>query len=216
MILYYNFDETSGVTLNDQVGSVDGELKDGSLVNVDGVVDKAWRFDDTKVQIDQSLGTVSNISLSIWVKKFDDDRCSIAVDSNTSNFGTGLWFEDRDGATYGLRIGHQSSGTDLNTQTRIPNDGEWHHVVFIAASDEARIYLDGVSIGNNSGTHSSGAYGSALELAYNGSASVYGNCALDEARWFNKKLSQAEVTALYKNPDRFYWWYNGTTWVAGD
>ena len=216
MILYYNFDETSGVTLNDQVGSVDGELKDGSLVNVDGVVDKAWRFDDTKVQIDQSLGTVSNISLSIWVKKFDDDRCSIAIDSNTSNFGTGLWFEDRDGATYGLRIGHQSSGTDLNTQTRIPNDGEWHHVVFIAGSDEARIYLDGVSIGNNSGTHSSGAYGSALELAYNGSASVYGNCALDEARWFNKKLSQAEVTALYKNPDRFYWWYNGTTWVAGD
>ena len=91
-----------------------------------------------------------------------------------------------------------------------------HHVVFIAGSDEARIYLDGVSIGNNSGTHSSGAYGSALELAYNGSASVYGNCALDEARWFNKKLSQAEVTALYKNPDRFYWWYNGTTWVAGD
>ena len=65
MILYYNFDETSGVTLNDQVGSVDGELKDGSLVNVDGVVGKGWRFDDTKVQIDQSLGTVSNISLSI-------------------------------------------------------------------------------------------------------------------------------------------------------
>lgn len=215
MILQYNFDETSGVTLNDQVGSVDGELKDGSLVNVDGVVGKGWRFDDTKVQIDQSLGTVSNISLSIWVKKFDGDRCPIAIDSSTSNFGTGLWFEDAVGSL-GLRIGHQSSGTDLNTQTSIPQDGEFHHLVFIAGSDEARIYLDGVSIGNNSGTHSSGAYGGALELAYNGSSSIYGNCALDEARWFNKKLSQAEVTALYNNPDRFYWWYDGTNWVVGD
>ena len=46
--------------------------------------------------------------------------------------------------------------------------------------------------------------------------SVYGNCALDEARWFNKRLSQEEVTALYNNPDKFYWWYDGTNWVVGD
>ena len=202
-VLRYDFEETSGVTLNDKIGSKDGELKDGSLVSVDGASDTSngWRFDDTKVQIDQSLGTVSNISLSIWVKKFDGDRCPIAIDSSTSNFGTGLWFEDAVGSL-GLRIGHQSSGTDLNTQTSIPQDGEWHHVVFIAGSDEARIYLDGVSIGNNSGSHSSGAYGGAVDLAYNGSSSAYGNCALDHAIWFNKKLSQSEVTSLYNADEK--------------
>jgi hypothetical protein len=202
-VLRYDFEETSGTTLNDKIGSKDGTLQDGSLVSVDGASDTSngWRFDDTKVQIDQSLGTVSNISLSIWVKKFDGDRCPIAIDSSTSNFGTGLWFEDAVGSL-GLRIGHQSSGTDLNSTTSIPQDGEWHHVVFIAASDEARIYLDGVSVGNNSGTHSSGAYGGALELAYNGSSSAYGNCALDHAIWFNKKLSQSEVTSLYNADEK--------------
>ena len=88
--------------------------------------------------------------------------------------------------------------------------------MFNAWSGGSEIYLDGTLLANsNTGSHSSGAYGGALELAYNGSSSAYGNCALDEARWFNKRLSQAEVTALYKNPDRFYWWYNGTDWVAG-
>ena len=221
MILQYNFDETSGVTLNDQVGSVDGELKDGSLVNVDGVVGKGWRFDDTKVQIDQSLGTVSSVALSIWVKKFDGNRCPIAIDSSTSNFGNGLWFEDAVGSL-GLRIGHQagSNGTDCNTTTSIPQDGEFHHVVFNAWSGGSEIYLDGTLLPNsNTSSHDSGdAYGGALELAYNGgsSPSVYGNCALDEARWFNKRLSQEEVTALYNNPDKFYWWYDGTNWVVGD
>ena len=206
-VLRYDFEETSGVTLNDKIGSKDGELKDGSLVSVDGASDTSngWRFDYNKVQIDQILGTVSNISLSIWVKKFDGDRCPIAIDSSTSNFGNGVWFEDAVGSL-GLRIGHQSGGggTDCNTTTSIPQDGEFHHVVFNAWSGGAEIYLDGTLLANsNTGSHSSGdAYGGALELAYNGSSSAYGNCALDHAIWFNKKLSQSEVTSLYNADEK--------------
>ena len=130
----YDFEETSGTTLDDKVGSIDGTASGGIDQTNVGVFGSgnAWKFDGTdgKVEIEQTFGTVSAISCSVWIKRFGTDRCSIAVDSSTSNFGTGLWFEDRDGASYGLRIGHQSSGDDVNTQTRIPADDEYHHVVF--------------------------------------------------------------------------------------
>ena len=199
-IVRYDFEETSGTTLNDKVGSIDGTASGGVDITNTGVfgVGNAWKFDGSndKVAVTQTFGTVSAISCSVWIKRYGTADCPIAMDSNTSNFGTGIWFHDHN--TLGLRLGHQSSGDDVNTGTHIPDDGNWHHVVFMAYSTGGEIYLDNVQLGDVSTTgHSSGAYGSSLNIAYNAHDSHYGNCEISEMIFYNKKLSTSEISALY-------------------
>lgn len=199
-IVRYDFEETSGTTLNDKVGSIDGTASGGVDITNTGVfgTGNAWKFDggDDKVTIEQTFGTVSAISCSVWIKKLSTADCPIVVDSGTSNFGTGLWFQDHN--TLGIRIGHQVSGDDVNTGVHIPVDGNWHHVVFMAYSTGGEIYLDNLQLGDVSTTgHSSGAYGSSLNIAYNGSSGNYGNCEIAEMIFYNKKLSTSEISTLY-------------------
>ena len=189
----YNFDELSGITLYDRVGSTPG-VNDGALVfDSAGIALYGYYFDGTatvNITTGHSYGT-NDLSGSVWIKPH-----SLSSD-----------FRILSGATGGMLVGYQAAGTglwmgivggSLSTPTTMNlNINAWNHVCwsYDQTANEVTWWI-------NASTEAAAAFTQEFTAATNmiggsGYGSYFVGVMDDLFLWNGTKMAQARVDSLY-------------------
>src|SRR5699024_8137220 len=176
----------------DSAGYNDGTIH-GDPQFVQGVSGQALSFDgvDDYVRVYNStvnIDTTKEFSVSAWVKATDnggDHSVLTLLGGNQSRFDL------TNGPTY---IYRDDSGS-YHTR-RLPGatlDDQWHHVVWVISNSVFYGYVDGVLVGQaNIPNPSTGSFGT-LDFAKAAGSSENLNGLIDEARIYNRALSEQEI-----------------------
>src|SRR3989338_8208125 len=225
--LYQSYDP--GIQVSDlQKGLVgqwkmDGNAKDstpnsnhgtvtGATLTTDrkGQANKAYSFNGSTDYIDagdtNSDVTTAGVSVTAWVK-FTSDAAGVdyGIVSKKTGFtdasGYFLIYENNQlyfnvGFSGGYReLAGEASGANLGTG--------WKHVVGTTDGTNMYIYVDGVQTNTRSDTNANiAANAQTLRIGETGFGARYWlNGSIDDARVYNRALSQVEITALYQSYD---------------
>lgn len=207
IISYWNFDETSGSTFADQVGSNDGTWTDGvdndfSGESVSGYFGNGILLDGVDDRINfgsnASIDSVVPLTVCMWVNPvtFGSGYKNLITKSN--NGGSDGWDFYTGSGAVGLSTwngGYKQPG-GLAT-------GSWQHVCVTwdgsAGPGGIDNYLDGTHLPNAGASWgaSGGDDANALVLGQRIGGSLGLNGNFDELRVYNRKLTDADIAALY-------------------
>lgn len=192
--------------------TVSGKLGQG--VAFDGV-DDYFRISNTSLF---NLAAASDYTWAFWIKpgSFEEfNTAYIQVENATTD-----WFGIIPHTTSNTSFGPVTAGisatwtsggsnyTTRNTTDNVLRLGEWHHVVVKYDASQAQvsrlqIYVDGIDQTNTSDDRSSGTlvdlndWGSVL-IGWSEVAGEQYNGTIDDFRFYNRLLSQSEITRLYQ------------------
>lgn len=209
-------------------------------IETDGKIAKAQDFDGTDDRID--VGDTSTFkflhgaldtsgfktTVSMWVKMptIGDDLFVLVGDDATSSGNVGIWvaIDNRSSIPYVRRIRYTitygSSGNYVVNYTSadeaFPNDGAWHHLVFVydqaLASQNLKIYLDGALdlTGNKTGNTPSTADSTyALDIGAEGTGNYTFDGIMDELRISDTNRSAAWIKTAYNSGNDSLWTWGG-------
>lgn len=193
--------------VNDSVGSNTGTLHGGTYVP--GRVGQAFSFDGSTAQYvsvphASSLDIFGNHSIAFWVKP------NALPTAGTSYHLVSKWTNgyeykkvsiDSDGKVSYFLYGTTASSGVTSATALTP--GVWTHVVATYDGANMKIYLNGVQDASIAAAGDVGDGTGALYLGYDpdtapylAGGEAYFNGLLDEVGWYNRTLSQTEVTSL--------------------
>ncbi|MBT4597377.1 MAG: LamG domain-containing protein, partial [Candidatus Diapherotrites archaeon] len=155
-----------------------------------------------------SFADTDNFTLSFWYK---------GSDSQSSGFGAPIFGRNNGDiyATFSMDDGyvvykHYDGGwVTLDSSSQI-NDNKWHHVVFVNHPNETGdLYVDGVkeADGESTSISNSSRYFTISSMMFgtiNGADAHYTQGDIDEVAIWNKALTSAEVTDLYKSQAGYF------------
>lgn len=171
------------------------EYKDSKRIITSPASASYWDFDGTNDYVQMpTIPTGYTFAVSMWVRKDASGRMAFMVDNDTN----GIWLEDADISNVRLRVGHSQSGSDFDTNTTFPVDGNFHHLVFNVGTPN-QIWLDGVSLGTG-GTANSTSTNWIPSMGARKSSSTtdrFLNGAMSKVGIWDRKLTDAEVASLY-------------------
>ena len=196
---YYDFDETSGTTVNDQVGTNDGTHSAGVTVNQTGKIDKCILLggESAPPVLDiPSDGYSTSWSFSLWMKKASGgDSASQRILEGEGGSNPVFTFESTSATELTIYGGGGATQWDTGW---VPTNGTWYHVVYVmdtAGTNTQYLYINGSeeATQNNTRTHT----GSNWVVGNNssGTRTFAGN--IDELGFWDKALSAAEASELY-------------------
>jgi hypothetical protein len=178
----------------------------------DGFGNASRAFDgvDDYVEIADFAHSLSNLTCMCWVKTSDTNFKSLFSHWDTN--GKRSWIMQLD-STGGLLCGVTESGGGgfkiYYTQSDTIADGTWHHCAFSFASNDLRLYIDGVRItdlGNFGDATVINIYNTSsniligASLATGSTAShVDGNIA--DCRIYDATLTQSQISDIYNGTD---------------
>ncbi len=207
LISYYNFEETSGTTVYDQVGSNNG-TNVGCTINQTGKVDKCYDFDgvNDKVTISNSIAGQDSVTISAWVNldNLTSGDNGVIGDWDDGTGRTFLLFKDDVGAVSGndrwrVLFADSTSASFGIDGIDVAQTGQWVHLVASYNRDDViNLWVDGVkksSVAVNDYPLNSG-YD--LEIGNTGGTRWF-NGKIDEVGIWNRALSSTEVSKLYNN-----------------
>lgn len=155
-------------------------------------------------------GALKTFSISLWFQtSTTSEQMLVSTSASSSNAGINLNLQSNGYLIFQMSDGSSNTGY-MQHQTDM-SDGDWHHVVVTyssaGGSNDATtsFYLDGTDItssvasGNSWSQGSGSTFSSISHLAlgrWPASSLYYLNGKLDQVRFFNKALSQSEVTTL--------------------
>lgn len=218
LVAHWPLDEAGG----DAAGDATGHGNDGTLVGpawTGGRIDGGLRFDgaDDYVAIQHlkydQVGAIEAVSVAFWLKTTSEGHSAIVDFDRSEYWSAGLDFLPNSSAFGKLSWDTtDSAGTiqDMSSSARV-DDGAWHHVVMVfdAAADRKRIYIDGaldsqhnahganVRLGSGAtrygflgdGSEANGFDGDRNNLFYEGN--------LDDVRIYHRVLSDLEIDDLF-------------------
>lgn len=213
---WWRFEETSGSTVADEVGSNDGTVF-GANLDVAGQVGSGASFDGVDDYI--NVGSLSGLSwggsngFTVEMLVNTTDSTSDAMffgainTSGTTFLNQGSW--SRTGGFLTFAMAHPGTSNSNRKITRGSTaadsiaDGAWHHLAFVAPGGTAalKIYLDGVDdtgLVRENASVSATSFPSSLFLCarnFNGSASDFNEAIQDEVAIYDKALSAARILA---------------------
>jgi hypothetical protein len=215
-VAQWHFDELSGTTAYDSIGSVNGTLLGSAVFVADGISGNAVNLTISGsglVNMGDNFGfTNSDFSVVAWAKVAADDTTDnytvvskhwtthlvgyvLGINYNEGGYGadTKAWFYD----------GGMPSQSPISTTT--VNDGQWHQIVGVYDKDgNAQIYVDGggvedfkasVPIGSSTAPFLVGGmyrYDNTLYPLFNG--------LVDEVQLYDHALTSDEVQYLFEHP----------------
>jgi hypothetical protein len=153
---------------------------------------------------DYAVGTVGDLSgqnafsASLWFRyqgTIGTTHIPISGGSSTSNRWY-LWLKNATTFQYGIA----SDFPEWTTSSM--SDGQWYHVALVHDGTSATVYLNGSSLGSNTGVTSANQswIGTNFNIGrYGAGASYYWNGWIDEVSVFNRALTSSEVTNIYSN-----------------
>ncbi len=211
LVSWWKFDETSGTTAADSVGS-----NDGTLVNFDAAT--AWTNDtpgaassgafyfdgvDDIVNCGSSFSSVSNaMTAELWIKR---RAITGSFDSFLSKYQNNdyRWYlrmiDSGKMIAYGRTGGTSIFGGDLNSTEYIYSN-VWHHIVLTTSADSNCCwYVDGLLAGSQTmGTASLVNSGNLLIGSYINAVNAPIGALIDDVRIYNRALTAEEVLQNYR------------------
>lgn len=220
IIGWWPFDETSGTTATDIIGSEKHGTLNGSFTfassGSSAVVGRGLSFDGVDDYV--SMGDIdaleaSDVSFSLWLKldSISVDQEIIAKGDHTTNEAFFMWYDPVSGGT------PDAGGTNTNTLTLYTYDGSvdiwisassnildnfvWNHIVAVIdkSNDTVSLYVNGVHEVSHSEPFNGILAGTkAFIVGTDSPASTnYLSGMVDDLRIYDYALSAAEVSALY-------------------
>jgi len=219
LVARWKLDETAGIVAADFTGNGhDGAVSGGPTWNTYGYLEGGLTLDGTddyvnvpsSGQFDVGAGT---FSVSAWIKLADDKSLVSAADAyvilnrgSPSNGRPGFRFALRGntgGSVYNglvLTLYTGTSSVDVipgSDQRALLGDHGWHLVTATRdGSGVGQLYIDGVNVASQTGRGQSISDGNALNLQIGQDSSVRFKGTLDDARFYGRALSAAEVQRL--------------------
>lgn len=208
LIAYYKLDEISGPVI-DSIKGLHNGTNNGGTTNVDGIINKSYYFTGNQ-----------NVSLPTGYGVFDNNEWTINLWTKMTNFGSNALMLKLDGeARIQLNEGAGKPRFEVNgggsiIAPYIPQLEQWVMITLRQNSTGRTMFYNGTMVGTNSETavaeDGTGipAFGS-LTAGFNGT--------YDEIGFWNRSLSDSEITTLYAGGDGmsyttgyFYFIYNSS------
>lgn len=168
-----------------------------------GKIGQAMNFDGTD---DCVIGNASPVSgfpftLAAWAKIGTGGRVLAISDSSAA--GQRVW-NIYTGATYaGMEFREDAGATNyFLTGTTSINDGQWHHIVGVFASDtDKRLYVDSILEASStvSKEWNAGADRYSIGCRADSGPDNYFDGSIDDARVYNRELSITEIRKLFNS-----------------
>lgn len=158
-------------------------------------------FNGTSAKVASSVwsSAINTISMGAWFKtrNYRQNRQPIVSNGNGDVGGGGYALvvsgdTSTDGSLYLLN--HNTAWISLGAKVQ---DDKWHHIILtIDASDNTKVYLDGVQI-FSAGSQTLGNPATNSYVGTDNTASGWFNGFIDEVRFYTRALSATEVTDLF-------------------
>ena len=194
----YNF------TKNDYPNGYNGTIS-GATWNSSGYFEFDGSNDFIEIPTSTSFTSAYNFSIAIWINpiSFGSDRMITSLFGSAQDFKFDIRFNQTNG-NIRFMVAQPSGGyvssQDLTTTNTI-STSTYHHVVFVYDNDndKMQIYIDGAldstKTGASAGTNTS--ITEPIMIGKREDLGFYSNIKLTDYRFYDKALTQAEVTALY-------------------
>jgi len=221
LVGWWKFDEGSGTVAVDSSGNgLSGVINGNPTWGTNGPFDQSnyLLFDGTNDWVDinsvpQGKFLFANYTIAMWFR-VDGGSGQRDLFGATNNVGDhGILLEHGHGqAPNGIRYinrspfapGGMGAPEEIYTPpTVIVNDGSWHHLAAVRASDTSRLlYVDGVQVGSN--TNNLPAFTAPARVVlgvckYSWLARWW-NGGIDDVRIYNRALSSVEIAQLAGSP----------------
>jgi hypothetical protein len=198
LVGWWRLDEGSGTVAGDNSGNANSGTITGAAW-VTGKYGQALNFDGTTryVSIPSiDIGT-GDITISVWVKFTNSPNSGII--SNMQSTGTGYLLQTNGGNKFTFSLGKAWVWTSISSNI-VYNDGLFHNVVALRQSGNMVLFVDGVRQSgtaiNNVNTTTQAPL--AMGRAYADLNQNYFNGVIDEAKIFNRALSETEIQADFQ------------------
>jgi hypothetical protein len=202
LVSYYKFDETSGTTANDSVGSNHGTLSNARIFtrSTDGKIRTGADFRGGNDSLDSSTLGSGILSFGGWIHIESLSSQSIPLCVVDSGSNTRKWFIQL--TTGGkFRVAGFTTSFQYVDSNSTYSVGGIHHVVFVKENSSVfKLYINGVLEGTLNQTltvPTNPIFRAGAGMATNGALTEYHNGWIDECFVFNRALSATEVTQLY-------------------
>jgi len=213
LILYYSFNQNSGLLVNDESGFGQSGIAVGNPVwTGEGIHGGALLLDgvDDHVVISSNPTTSSNYTVSLWFNSFSSNNYSgrqlfsmnrrYQIGLDTVSDSTRLYSFAMNKFHYGY------SGISVLSDSVAINEGEWHHVVLAVSATQTNLsfYLDGDLVGSGSGGGSVNNGNLDVLIGAMNNDPTYGpryfwHGLIDEVRVYDRTLDQLEISNLWAN-----------------
>ena len=206
--LYWNLNETTGISVKDSIGNADGTVGSGVTLNQNGAASetgKAANFsgldDNSQIKSDENnlldtSGFGDNYSTSLWVKPTTITGTQVLYTFNDSGSSLVTQMRLQDGQVKIL-----GGGILLKADTSLVAN-QWHHILVVREDSDTRIFLDGkLDVSHTDSNSESLAIDVDARLSIGGSSSEQfvenfdGN--IDEFILYDSSLSNQDVEKLY-------------------
>ena len=208
LITAYSFNETTGTTAYDAVGTKNGTFmvspswssgQFGNAVLLDG----GSTTGDYVDLPDGIVAGLTNFSISTWVYLNNQtDTWSRIFDFGTSTTNY-MFITPRNGTTNAVRFAIRTNATaeQVISGTSFITSLAWHHIVVTLQGGTGTLYVDGVAVGTNAAMTLTPNNLGNTTLNYIGESQFTGDNTLagkvDEFRIYNTALSLNDVKTLY-------------------
>ncbi len=184
---------------------------DGILQNaptwVTGIVNQGIQLNGTTQYLSTGLSSTAPqvFTIEIWFKTTTSSGGRLMGFGSSSTGASGtldrhLYLDNAGHVIWGVT----SSGNQTVTTTATYNDGSWHHVAASLGSGGLLLNVDGVRQGTNQSITSASSYSGYWRIGYDNLAgwtsapsSNYLAASVDEARVYNRQLTDQEITNDY-------------------
>jgi len=210
MVAWYPLDEKSvSVRAEDIVWDRDGYFQ--GTTAIPGMVGGARRFNGVSDYIavpsaaQHKFGT-GDFSVDLWVRSTAGNGLQVMLDKRDGTGGSRGFSVFLGNGTLGFQLGDGFGFTNYGRPGFFA-DGQWHHVAVTVDRDQPNglvMYVDGVGVTQNPTAHQgTTSTNSNLWIGARDPNPILGpqiffNGDLDEIELFNRVLTQAEVSALYR------------------
>ena len=207
-IAHWTFDEGTGLTAADSIGTLDGTLTNGPSWSAGAGGDYALQFDGVdqfvSVADDPALTPSGDMTIAGWIR-FDvlpgtrGEQATIAY----ARHGVSPWFSyklqvSNANTPFFMWFNSSATGWNVNSTNETIVTDTWYHLAGVLDGTTLRIYLNGTDANSNTQTISGTMLDSdsplALGAEYSGDGRVDG--CVDEVRLYNRALTAGEISAL--------------------
>ena len=181
----------------------------GTIAFPDGKFGECAQFNGSNMLMSATHPTVSDFTLSAWVKTTASGAWNIAVAMGataTNVYGLSMWISGTSNSLYG-QWGNGSSEDNWSTlPTTVINTGEWFHIAVTVnniASPTVKGYINGILEGSGSSTGAAITFDPSLFTVGGrkdtlGALAYYWNGEIDQVRMYNSTLTDQNIYDLWQ------------------
>jgi hypothetical protein len=201
MVDYWKFDEGSGTTAIDSIGSNNGIINGGTWTTDSIAGGSAISLVNNNVDFgnSDSLKYLNVMTIEAWVKLNSCGPETAVISRKSRGDRPGGWAFQIDRCNpevwaWDTGWEHTASGGGIST-------GEWHHVAWVHDSSTSTLYVDGVQSGDSAelGTILPNDFTMYTGAILSEPGGPYFNGNIDEVAVYNLALSATEIQTHYQN-----------------